>query len=203
MIKRMFSALVIVTMLASCASKEQKKETHKDKTNKLTVEQVMSDIKNYVDKDVVVMGTVGHVCSHGGKRMFIMGNDHDVTIKVTPSKELGVFEKELEGSHVLITGKVKELKIDQDYVSNLEKELSEGTDNEAVHDHSDGKHENEDEHAEAIKHIEAMKAKIAKSENGYFSQYWIEAMKFEVKECDHDHDHDHDHSHDHGEEHSH
>ena len=36
---------------------------------------------------------------------------------------------------------------------------------------------------------EAIKEQIAESENGYYSQFWVEASKFEVKECDHDHDH--------------
>jgi len=207
MIKKVLGILAVAAIMVSCGNKEQKKEACCDKEmTTVTVEQVMEDMQTYVDKDIVIVGTVNHVCSHGGKRMFIMGGNPDVAIKIIPNEEIGVFEKELEGSHVVITGILKELRIDEAYVANLEAELAEGTDNEAVHDHSKGTHEEEAENEDHEK-IEAMRTQIAESENGYYSQFWIEANKFEVKECDHDHDHDHaegeDHDHEHGEEHQH
>lgn len=186
MIRKVLGILILAAVIVSCGNKEQKKETSNNtEIAKVTVDQVMADIQNYVDKDVLIEGTVNHVCAHGGKRMFIMGSDPDVAIKITPSEEIGVFDRELEGSHVKVTGTVKELRIDEAYVANLEKELAEGSDNEAVHNHSGEKHD-EEATAEAAKEknaqIEAMRAKIAESENGYYSQYWIEAKKFEVTE---------------------
>lgn len=216
MIKKVLGILAVVVLLASCGNKEQKKDACCDKeVAKVTVDEVVADMQKFVEKEIVIVGTVNHVCSHGGKRMFIMGEDPDVAIKITPSEEIGVFEKELEGSHVIVKGVVKELRIDEAYVVNLEKELAEGGDHEAVHDHSGGTHDESHEVSEEQKQqIQAMRDKIAASENDYYSQFWIEASKFEVKECDHDHghdhaeeghDHDHDHDHEHaeGEEHSH
>ena len=212
MIKRVLGILTIATLLFSCGTKEQKKEPSVEKeTAKVTVEQFMADMQTYVEKEIVIVGTVNHVCSHGGKRMFIMGKDPDVAVKITPNEEIGVFEKELEGSHVIVTGIVNELRIDEAYVANLERELAEGADNEAIHDHSKGTHdEDENEENEKNAQIEAMKTKIAESENGYYSQFWVIASKFEVKECDHDHghaeeaeEHEHEHEHEEGEEHSH
>lgn len=184
MIKKLFGVIAIIALLASCANKEQKKEENtNNEIAKVTVDQVMSDIQNYVDKDLLIEGTVTHVCAHGGKRMFIMGTNPDVAIKVTPNEEIGVFDRELEGSHVAVTGVLKELKIDETYVANLEKELAEGSDNEAVHDHSgDKKEETHEADEQKQQQIEAMRQKIAESENGYYSQYWIEASKFEVLE---------------------
>ncbi|MFC2151200.1 hypothetical protein ACFLSE_01620 [Bacteroidota bacterium] len=224
MIKKLFGILAVTALLVSCGNKEQKKEENSEKeVVVVTVDEVVADMQSFVNKEVVIEGIVNHVCSHGGKRMFIMGEDPDMSIKITPSEEIGIFEKELEGSHVLVTGIVKELRIDEAYVVELEKEIAEGADNEAIHDHSDGEHADEEAEAEAEKEktaqIEAMKTKIAESEEGSYSQFWIEASKFEVKECDHDHEvmegeeHDqehgdvegeeHDHEHEEGEEHSH
>lgn len=222
MIKKVLGLLVVIAVMASCASKEQKSEqTNEQEITKLTVDEVAGDMLSHVDKEIVIKGIVNHVCSHGGKRMFIMGEDPDVAIKITPCEEIGVFEKELEGSHVMVTGVVKELRIDEAYVVNLEKEIAEGGDNEAIHDHSGGEHdEAEEANDEKKAQIEAMREKIATSENGYYSQFWVEASKFEVKEGDHDHaheghghdhdgehdhegDHDHDHEHAEGEEHTH
>lgn len=210
MIKRVLGIFALVAILISCGNKEQKKEDaccDKD-VAKVSVEQVLEDFTTYVDKKIVIAGTVNHVCSHGGKRMFIMGENPDLAIKITPNEELGNFEKELEGSHVLVSGVVKELRIDEAYVANIEKELAEGADHEAVHDHEGGTHDESHEVSEEQKQqLQAMRDKIAASENGYYSQFWIEANKFEVKECDHEHaegeKHEHDHDHAEGEEHSH
>ncbi len=199
MIKKVLGLFVVIAVMASCASKEQKTEqANEQEIAKLTVDEVAGDMLSHVDKEIVIKGTVNHVCSHGGKRMFIMGENPDVAIRITPSKEIGVFEKELEGSHVMVTGVLKELRIDEAYVANLETEIAEGVDNEAFHDHSGGKHdETEEDKDEKKAQIEAMREKIATSESGYYSQFWVEASKFEVKEYDHNHDHEGDHDHDH------
>jgi phage host-nuclease inhibitor protein Gam len=58
-------------------------------------------------------------------------------------------------------------------------------DNEALHEHSGGNHEEEEEAAvdsSKIKQIEQMKADIAESEKGFVAQYWIEASEVEVIE---------------------
>ena len=188
MTKKLLGILTVITIMFSCGNKEQKKDACCDKEiATITVDKVITDMQKFIDKSVVIAGTVNHVCSHGGKRLFIIGENPDIAIKITPCEEIGVFEKELEGSHVLVTGIVKELRIDETYVANLEKELKEGFDNEAVHDHSAGTHDEEEEENEKNAQIEAMRTQISESENGYYSQYWIEASKFEVKECDHDH----------------
>lgn len=211
MIKKVFGILLTLAVFAACTNQGQKsEETKENEIAAVTVDEVAADMTAFVDKNIVIKGTVNHVCSHGGKRMFIMGKDPDVAIKITPNDEIGVFEKELEGSHVKVTGVMKELRIDEAYVANLEKEIAEGSDNEAIHDHSGGEHdETEEVDDEKKAQIEAMREQIAASENGYYSQFWIEAGKFEVVECEQEHDHEdvegkeHDHEHAEGEEHSH
>ncbi|MFO7827028.1 MAG: hypothetical protein R6V23_00285 [Bacteroidales bacterium] len=217
MMKKVLGLLIVAGLMFSCGTKEKKndeKSTEKESAA-LSVDNIMADIETYIDKDVVVKGLVNHVCAHGGKRMFILGEDPDVALRVTPDNNLGVFEKELEGSTVIIKGVLKELIINQEYIDQLEKEIAEGVDNEALHDHSGGDHD-EDEEAEVdsskIKQVEQMKADIAESEKGFVAQYWIEASKVEVKEYSHEEkaeseedaeEHDHNHDHDHEDGHSH
>jgi len=182
MIKRVIGIFALAAIMFSCANNGQKKDAaNENDAVKVTVDQVVADMQNYVDKNIIIEGMVNHVCAHGGKRMFLIGSDPEAAIKVTPNEEIGIFEKELEGSTVSVVGVLKELRVDIAYVENLEKELSEGTDNEAIHDHSAGTH---DENAENEKkaQIDAMRTQIAESENGYYSQYWIEASKFNVIE---------------------
>ncbi|NOQ26847.1 MAG: hypothetical protein GQ564_15915 [Bacteroidales bacterium] len=193
MIKKVLGILIITTILFSCGKKTEKKEAVSEKEVAIiTVDYLNPNIQSYIDKNIVVAGIVNHVCSHGGKRMFIMGEDPDMVIKITPNDNIGVFEKELEGSLVFVTGTVKELQINEDYVANLEKEVESGSDNEAIHDHSAGTHDEEAENEKKAQ-IEAMRTQISESENGYYSQYWIEADKFEVQEHDHSDCEGHDH----------
>jgi len=215
MIKKILSIAALVAMLASCGNKTQKQKNIQEENTKVTVDEVLADIQTYVDQEILISGTVNHVCSHGGKRMFIMGTNPDAAIKITPNNVIGIFEKELEGSDVLVTGLVKELRIDESYVAELEKEVAEGADNEAIHDHSAGTHDEEAENEKKAQ-LDAMRNKIAESEQGYYSQFWIEASEFVVQEYEHtegeDHDHDHaeeehqdmgnddDHDHEHGED---
>lgn len=210
MIKKILGVAALIAMLASCGNKTQKEENTEKEITKVTVDEVLADMQKYVDQEVLISGTVNHVCSHGGKRMFIMGSDPDAAVKITPNNVIGVFEKELEGSDVLVTGVLKELRIDESYVTKLEKEVSEGADNEAIHDHSAGTHDEEAEDEKKAQ-LDAMRNKIAESEQGYYSQFWIEASEFLVEEYDHEHaeeghDHenmeseDHNHDHENGEE---
>ncbi|HKL07592.1 MAG TPA: hypothetical protein VJ896_02385 [Bacteroidales bacterium] len=189
MMKKVWGLSIIALVLFSCGTKQQKEnqETTTDELTVISVDKVLSNTKDYVEKELVVEGLVNHVCSHSGKRMFILGENPDKTLRITPNEKIGVFEKRLEGNTVRIKGVLKELIIDEDYVAQLEKEVAEGMDNEALHDHSGGDHDEEEESADdssKIKQIEQMKADIAQSENGFDAQYWLEASEVEVVETD-------------------
>lgn len=187
--KKVSTLLFIALVLFSCGTKKQK-ENQETTTNKLTaisVDKILSNTSDYVNKEVMVEGLVNHVCSHSGKRMFVLGENPDNALKITPNNKIGIFDKKLEGNTVIIKGVLKELIIDDEYVAQLEQETAENMDNEAFHDHSDGGHEEEEEAAvdsSKIKQIEQMKADIAESEKGFVTQYWIEASKVEIKECE-------------------
>ena len=60
-------------------------------------------------KEVMLEGNVIHVCKHGGKKMFITGDDPDVRIKITTGEDMAAFEPELEGSYVKVLGFVEEM----------------------------------------------------------------------------------------------
>jgi len=182
MLKKVFGVIVIAALLYSCGTNQKEAETA---TEKISVENLMASIDNYIDKDIIVSGTVSHVCAHGGKRLFLIGENPDIAIKVIPNEEIGVFSKDLEGSLINIYGKVKELRIDEAYITDMEKEMSEGIESEAAHTH-DGEHNAEEKEvgldSAQVAKIAEMRQEVAESGKGYISQYWIEATKFEVSE---------------------
>jgi hypothetical protein len=60
-----------------------------------------------VGKDVEVKGMVVHVCKHGGKKMFIIGEDPEMRVKIDASDKVSFFKPELEGSTVVLTGTIQ------------------------------------------------------------------------------------------------
>ena len=56
---------------------------------------------------VEISGMVVHVCKHGGKKMFIVGDDPEIRVKIDASEEVTVFSVDLEGSTVLVQGIVQ------------------------------------------------------------------------------------------------
>ena len=76
----------------------------------LTVDELYSNAADLVDKEVVVKGTVMHVCKEGGARCFLMGSTEDKNIRVEAGEKIGAFKQEQMGSDLEIVGILKEVK---------------------------------------------------------------------------------------------
>lgn len=63
--------------------------------------------ETYLGQKVQIEGLVVHVCKHGGKKMFIVGENPDIRVKIDASDEVTVFGPELEGSTVSVQGIVQ------------------------------------------------------------------------------------------------
>jgi len=70
----------------------------------LTPEKFQEIAVNNVGKEVEIKGMVVHVCKHGGKKLFIIGEDPEKRVKITTSEKVSIFEPELEGSTIMVTG---------------------------------------------------------------------------------------------------
>jgi len=73
-------------------------------TTVITPEKFQDFAAENVGKEVEIKGMVVHVCKHGGKKLFIVGNDPEMRVKITTSEKINVFEPELEGSTILVQG---------------------------------------------------------------------------------------------------
>ena len=80
----------------------------------LTVDELYENASNLADKEVLVKGTVMHVCKHGGQRCFIMGSNEDINIRIEAGEKIGAFSQELMGSDVEIVGVLKQVKTEAD-----------------------------------------------------------------------------------------
>lgn len=64
-------------------------------------------------KEVEIEGMVIHVCKHSGKKLFIIGENPDMRVKVTASEKVPLFDMELEGSVVHVKGIVEPMETEE------------------------------------------------------------------------------------------
>ena len=114
--KKVFILTLFALVLFSCENqKKSKKETVVQSApvlKVLSVDDLLTQAAELADKEIVVKGTVMHVCTHSGKRCFIMGSNEDMTIRIEAGDKIGSFSQELMGSDIEITGVLREVKTD-------------------------------------------------------------------------------------------
>ncbi len=201
--KKILVLLVVSVLFFACGNKDKSKQLTSDEVKqekvkveeavKITVDDFKEKAESLVGKKVIITGTVVHVCEHSGKRMHIINTDPDFRVKIESGKILKGFEKELNGSEVLITGIVKETRIDETTLANMEKELNEAGKKVETHEGDDhgkdetgekkGDHDSDVKNKEkGLKKIENLRKKISESKNGYLSSFSIECESLKIIE---------------------
>jgi hypothetical protein len=106
---------VIVFMLFGCGNQGKKQqEAVAQPVVALTVDELYQKAPDLVDKEVVVKGTVMHVCKEGGARCFLMGSNENINVRVEAGEKIGAFKQEQMGSDLEIVGILKEVKTEAD-----------------------------------------------------------------------------------------
>ncbi len=154
---------------------EQKEEVTK-KAEALSSDALLKDIATFVDKEVSLKGTVVHVCEHGGKKLHISSTNPDQRVIVFASEDMGKFKRELEGSDIVLSGVVKEKRIDEAYLNEWAAEI-------ANSDHG-GEDEEKDAFHKDQENIEKMREQVKASEKGYISKYHIVAKEYNEKKAE-------------------
>lgn len=151
--------LTVLLMFALLAMGLQQVQAQTDKA--LSIDEVLEQAADLADTEVVITGTVMHVCKHGGARCFLMGSNEDVTIRVEAGETIGAFTQEQMGSDLQIVGILKEVKTEADA-------------------HNPGReHGHDDDHKED-EQTEKAHAQIAKNQEAAEKVYFIDGLK--VKE---------------------
>ena len=153
-------------MLFSCGNQKSKKQTvvqAEPEVVVLTVDDLYKNAADLAGKEVVVKGTVMHICKSGGERCFIMGSNEDINIRIEAGEKIGSFNQELMGSDVEIIGVLREVKTQAE--AHNPGEHDDGENAEAEHS------EEEDADTE-----EAHKV-IAESQDAAEVVYFIEGLK--------------------------
>jgi hypothetical protein len=122
--KVMFLAMISLLVISATSLNAQDKSTSKSTDKVVTVkpDNFQDVAPDLVGKEVEIQGMVVHVCREGGKKMFIVGENPDVSVKITVSKKVNVFEPELEGSTVYVKGIVEPMSSNEEVQQEVEKE---------------------------------------------------------------------------------
>ena len=136
-----------------------------------TIEGVLSQASESVEKEVVVKGMVTHVCKHSGKRCFLTDSDGKTSIRVEAMGNINGFNTELDGSQIVVKGVLKEDRMEAEFIKEWEtKTLAEKE-----------KSEKEDDLCEAeLSNIQHMKDWMAANNKDFYSVFYIEGVDYEI-----------------------
>ncbi len=133
---RIFKSVLLISalslVLVSCG---QKKAAEADQLPEaMQVDELLSQAETLVDQAVVVEGVCTHICSHGAKKIFLMGSDDSKTIRVEAGGNIEVFSQETVNNIVQVRGTLVEERIDEAYLVDWEEKLAAQT----AEKHGDG-----------------------------------------------------------------
>ena len=180
--KKILLMISAVALLASCNCEDNSNSTDTDSTaveettamSAISVEEFLANPEEFAGTEVMVSGTVTHVCKHGGKKMHMVGTSDESKLRIDADETISEFPIELEGSEVVVTFSVTEEKVD---VASLDAEYAEKEEH-----HADEAAENmEADHEAEMEYILVLKDSLIKSGNEYFSNFSYTATKYTEK----------------------
>lgn len=178
----LFVILPIAVMLVSCGKPVERSPEASPGGTALaeavpgvSLVEIMVGADEFVGQTVGVTGTVEHVCRHGGKKMFIVGDNPGDRLRITSGDNISAFEVDLEGSDVVVQGVVMEEKIDDAFLDAWEADLKNpGTDGGAGKGAEAGEH-----HDDIPTQIATFRMIIADNDGEPISFYHLECNAFE------------------------
>jgi len=147
----------------------------------VNLSEIKSKAPELVGKLIRLEGMVAHVCRESGKRLFL----GEESFKVLATNKVPTFRVEWEGSDIIVTGYLKEDRIDETYLANWEKELEDGVKaqlKEETHTY-DAESKGLDESAITTQfdQIKGYRDQIAASGKGYISFYSLDVESIKEK----------------------
>jgi hypothetical protein len=125
-----------------------------------------------LDKNVKVTGYVTHTCKHSGKRCFIVGESQTVSMRVEAKGDIGGFNRELVGSKIEVSGILKERRLTEEYIAEMEKDVE-------LKKKEDGAAES---CAAELSNIAGMRKWMKDNGKDYYSIYYMDGLNFSVLE---------------------
>jgi hypothetical protein len=188
--------MVAVAMIAaclvmvSCGGKKQQAQQVEEVVAAMSIDDVMAKAADLVEQEVTIEGVCTHTCSHGAKKMFLVGSDDSKTLRIEAG-ELGAFDTKVVNNVVTVKGIIKEERIDEAYLVDWENRLKSQTEEKHGNGEGEGGCDTEKnargETADTPEgRIADFRAKIAAEKEAtgkeYLSFYHVVAESYEINE---------------------
>jgi hypothetical protein len=157
----------ILALFTACGDAPQKAEAVSEDKPLLTLADFNAEAGNWIDKEIQIQGIVDHVCKHGGKRLFLVDDFGDVHIDGEER-----FDDALTGSQILVTGIIRELRIDEAYCLQMEADH--------IQKHKEGV-DSKDVYESKMKHIQQYRDSMQSAGVDHLSFYNIDYVSHEIK----------------------
>ena len=187
--------MVAVAMIAAClvmvsCGGGKKQQAAEEAVVAMSIDDVMAKAGELVDQTVVIEGVCTHTCSHGAKKMFLVGSDDTKTLRIEAG-ELGAFDTKVVNNVVTVKGIIKEERIDEAYLVDWETRLKNQTEEKHGNEEGEGgcdteKNARGETANTAEGRIADFRAKIAAEKEAtgkeYLSFYHVVATSYEINE---------------------
>ena len=187
--------MVAVAMIAAClvmvsCGGGKKQQAAEEAVVAMSIDDVMAKASGLVEQEVTIEGVCTHTCSHGAKKMFLVGSDDTKTLRIEAG-ELGAFDAKVVNNVVTVKGVIKEERIDEAYLVDWETRLKNQTEEKHGNEEGEGgcdteKNARGETANTAEGRIADFRAKIAAEKEAtgkeYLSFYHVVATSYEINE---------------------
>lgn len=181
--KKTLGLLLSLALLFSCTNQAKQKKVEKTaELAVLTVDELLAQGKDLLGEEIMVKGTVTHVCKEAGARCFLMGSTEDVTIRIEAGR-IGSFTQEQMGSDIQVRGTLQEVQLDETDLAEMKESATTGESHNkdqaldhnapALHNIDGGNHDS----TNLAKKLGDMNQKLAESKEGYVPVYYIDGLE--------------------------
>jgi len=182
--------MVTACFLSSCGGGKKQAQNAEEAVVAMSIDDVMAKAADLVEQTVVIEGVCTHTCSHGAKKMFLVGSDDTKTLRIEAG-ELGAFDTKVVNNVVTVKGTLKEERIDEAYLQDWEARVKNQTEEKHGNEEGEGGCDTEKnargETADTTEgRIADFRAKIAAEKEAtgkeYLSFYHVVAESYEINE---------------------
>ncbi|MDE6120580.1 MAG: hypothetical protein K2F63_02195 [Muribaculaceae bacterium] len=184
-IRNLLIALVAIAGIFATACTNKEAADTKE-TTVLGVDAVLTDAETLLGDTISVEGLCSHLCKHGGRKAFLVGQDSTQVLRCEATAEMGgAFAPDCIGKELTVTGIVRENRIDEEAVAAMEARQASLDSAAVAHEACDTEKKAQGQ-AGLSTFAERMadyRAKIAdrneKEGKAYLSFYYLEALSYE------------------------
>ena len=163
---KIITALFVI-LTTACGSN---KKTIEDKS--VDVAQLLSIIDQNIDQEMIVKGTVNHVCSHSGRRCFLIDSTGEYSIRVEATGTIESFSKEIMGTEISVKGILREERLTSDEIEKMEADVQEK--------HPEDNENNGENCSAEMANIHKMRQWMKDHNKDYYAIYYVDGLSYEV-----------------------